>query len=230
MYPNLSREKDERDLLRYPRSSIRGANLDRIRSVIERGGTPSSQYDDATLVRSIEQVVEYDPQLLQERDCAKHFLEYSIMQKTSAPVLKKLLELWPVTGQRLLSKAISDCESLPALREVLQDYRRMLQNREESSIARDATLSSANNQQQAAPASSNGPRSVEDANLCDIAIRHTKRSIGLFTRPSVRTHLVTLFRLLRRSRQFKRPSTRPIREMSWKFAKEATCRPRETHS
>ena len=153
MYSNLSREEDERECTRYIGSSIRGLNLDRISFVIETGGDPSSEYDDATLVRSIEQVVEYDPPLLQERDCAHHFLEYSIMQRTSGPVLKKLLELWPVTGQDdwLLDKAICNCESLPDLRQVLEDYNCMLLNQQ----AREATFSSANNQQQAAPSSSN---------------------------------------------------------------------------
>ena len=61
MYLNLSREQDERSLRGYPATcSILGLNLDRIRAIIENAGEADGENDEIML-RSIDQVVEYDP-------------------------------------------------------------------------------------------------------------------------------------------------------------------------
>jgi MYND finger len=123
MYTNLSRERDAEHLRRYPTCDITGLNLDRIRGVIEKGR--NGDIDDDLLVRSIDQVVAYDPSLRQDRNgsIGRHFLDYCFMQQTSPAVMQKVLEIWPPPpSSRIDDFRRQMSNASPALRNVLVNY------------------------------------------------------------------------------------------------------------
>jgi MYND finger len=119
MYANLTRERDEAILRTFTNSSIRGLNLDRIRSIIEASARDSEE--QSMLVQSIDQVVAYEPELLRLDDVKIHFFEYCIMQESSAAVLRKVLELWPLTDQSTLERGLRDAPT-EELKAVITEY------------------------------------------------------------------------------------------------------------
>ena len=112
MFPNLSRAKDEALLRGFGGGTLRSLNLDRIRSVIDNGGAEEDRTKDQERILSLEQVVEYDPELLALEDVGCHFVDYCVMQKTCPPVIRKIVELWPtsISDDETLFKLLGYCE------------------------------------------------------------------------------------------------------------------------
>ena len=124
MFANLSRKDDEEEIRMYPGCTLVGLNLDRIRGIIECAGEPNVVSDSTQqdlYVKSIEQVIDYFPEIVNASGISRHFLEYSMMQHTSPQVLRKLLELFPVSDEIDLVVALSKAPS-DALRQVVMDY------------------------------------------------------------------------------------------------------------